>query len=158
MGFRISCWFSGSFFEVLSFEFYTERCFKKENFSCLWDTDRICRPVKVAAGQADGITPRTIEVLQVRYNSKITSKDIFTRCSFFWLLHLHYPLPRSVNRAKAYEYQSYGLAERLLREGTQLHMAVRLSHSPLRLSLIHTRRSTTPPHPGVSNEQAAHQT
>ncbi|KAI0701479.1 FAD binding domain-containing protein [Cytidiella melzeri] len=40
------------------------------------------RPVKVAAGQADGIQPRTIEVLQ-----------------------------------------SYGLAERLLREGNQMHMA-----------------------------------
>ncbi|KAF8126082.1 FAD binding domain-containing protein [Boletus edulis] len=39
------------------------------------------RPVKVAAGQADGISPRTIEVLQ-----------------------------------------SYGLAERLIREGNQMHM------------------------------------
>lgn len=40
------------------------------------------RPKKVAAGQADGIQPRTIEV-----------------------------------------FQSYGLAERLLREGNQMHMA-----------------------------------
>jgi len=39
------------------------------------------RPIKVAAGQADGIQPRTIEVLQ-----------------------------------------SYGLAERLIREGNQIHM------------------------------------
>uniref|UniRef100_A0A0W0G6V4 Phenol 2-monooxygenase n=1 Tax=Moniliophthora roreri TaxID=221103 RepID=A0A0W0G6V4_MONRR len=40
------------------------------------------RPIKVAAGQADGIQPRTIEV-----------------------------------------FQSYGLAERLLKEGNQMHMA-----------------------------------
>ena len=46
--------------------------------------------VKVAAGQADGIQPRTIEVLQ-----------------------------------------SYGLADRLLREGCQLHMAVSRRHLPL---------------------------
>ncbi|KAJ3560843.1 hypothetical protein NP233_g10569 [Leucocoprinus birnbaumii] len=47
------------------------------------------RPVKIAAGQADGIQPRTIEVLQ-----------------------------------------SYGLAERLLKEGTQLHMAAFYNPSP----------------------------
>ncbi|KAI0832097.1 FAD binding domain-containing protein [Trametes gibbosa] len=47
------------------------------------------RPVKVAAGQADGIQPRTIEVLQ-----------------------------------------SYGLAERLLREGNQMHMAAFYNPSP----------------------------
>ena len=41
------------------------------------------RPIKVAAGQADGIQPRTLEVLQ-----------------------------------------SYGLAEPLLRQGAQMHMAV----------------------------------
>ncbi|KAH9893375.1 FAD binding domain-containing protein [Cubamyces lactineus] len=47
------------------------------------------RPAKVAAGQADGIQPRTIEVLQ-----------------------------------------SYGLAERLLREGNQMHMAAFYNPSP----------------------------
>ncbi|KZT25320.1 hypothetical protein NEOLEDRAFT_1169502 [Neolentinus lepideus HHB14362 ss-1] len=47
------------------------------------------RPGKVAAGQADGIQPRTIEVLQ-----------------------------------------SYGLAERLLREGNQMHMAAFYDPSP----------------------------
>ncbi|KAK7685710.1 hypothetical protein QCA50_011054 [Cerrena zonata] len=47
------------------------------------------RPKKVAAGQADGIQPRTIEVLQ-----------------------------------------SYGLAERLLREGNQMHMAGFYNPSP----------------------------
>ncbi|KAI0675863.1 FAD binding domain-containing protein [Trametes maxima] len=47
------------------------------------------RPNKVAAGQADGIQPRTIEVLQ-----------------------------------------SYGLAERLLREGNQMHMAAFYNPSP----------------------------
>ncbi|EMD39328.1 hypothetical protein CERSUDRAFT_82057 [Gelatoporia subvermispora B] len=47
------------------------------------------RPSKVAAGQADGIQPRTIEVLQ-----------------------------------------SYGLAERLLREGNQMHMAAFYNPSP----------------------------
>ncbi|KAI0073054.1 hypothetical protein K474DRAFT_1604014 [Panus rudis PR-1116 ss-1] len=47
------------------------------------------RPKKVAAGQADGIQPRTIEVLQ-----------------------------------------SYGLAERLLREGNQMHMAAFYNPSP----------------------------
>ncbi|KAI0628037.1 FAD binding domain-containing protein [Trametes polyzona] len=47
------------------------------------------RPIKVAAGQADGIQPRTIEVLQ-----------------------------------------SYGLAERLLREGNQMHMAAFYNPSP----------------------------
>ncbi|KAL4251565.1 PheA/TfdB FAD monooxygenase family protein [Abortiporus biennis] len=47
------------------------------------------RPKRVAAGQADGIQPRTVEVLQ-----------------------------------------SYGLAERLLREGNQLHMAAFYNPSP----------------------------
>ncbi|KAJ2983175.1 hypothetical protein NUW54_g10662 [Trametes sanguinea] len=47
------------------------------------------RPAKVAAGQADGIQPRTIEVLQ-----------------------------------------SYGLGERLLREGNQMHMAAFYNPSP----------------------------
>lgn len=47
------------------------------------------RPVKIAAGQADGIQPRTIEVLQ-----------------------------------------SYGLADRLLKEGTQLHLAAFYNPSP----------------------------
>ncbi|KAI0352108.1 hypothetical protein OH77DRAFT_1409847 [Trametes cingulata] len=47
------------------------------------------RPAKVAAGQADGIQPRTIEVLQ-----------------------------------------SYGLAERLLREGNQMHMAAFYNPGP----------------------------
>ncbi|KAF8159367.1 FAD binding domain-containing protein [Crassisporium funariophilum] len=47
------------------------------------------RPIKVAAGQADGIQPRTIEVLQ-----------------------------------------SYGLADRLLREGNQMHMAAFYNPSP----------------------------
>ena len=47
------------------------------------------RPKKVAAGQADGIQPRTIEV-----------------------------------------FQSYGLAERLLREGNQMHMAAFYNPSP----------------------------
>ncbi|TDL26709.1 hypothetical protein BD410DRAFT_825808 [Rickenella mellea] len=47
------------------------------------------RPKKVAAGQADGIQPRTIEVLQ-----------------------------------------SYGLAERLIREGNQMHMAAFYNPSP----------------------------
>ncbi|KAI0773261.1 FAD binding domain-containing protein [Trametes elegans] len=47
------------------------------------------RPAKVAAGQADGIQPRTIEVLQ-----------------------------------------SYGLAQRLLREGNQMHMAAFYNPSP----------------------------
>ncbi|CCM01337.1 uncharacterized protein FIBRA_03386 [Fibroporia radiculosa] len=47
------------------------------------------RPKRVAAGQADGIQPRTIEV-----------------------------------------FQSYGLAERLLREGNQMHMAAFYNPSP----------------------------
>ncbi|KAH8091642.1 FAD binding domain-containing protein [Cristinia sonorae] len=47
------------------------------------------RPIRVAAGQADGIQPRTIEVLQ-----------------------------------------SYGLAERLLREGNQMHMAAFYNPGP----------------------------
>ncbi|GBE86738.1 Phenol hydroxylase [Sparassis crispa] len=47
------------------------------------------RPAKVAAGQADGIQPRTIEV-----------------------------------------FQSYGLAERLIREGNQMHMAAFYNPSP----------------------------
>ncbi|EGN91817.1 hypothetical protein SERLA73DRAFT_118141 [Serpula lacrymans var. lacrymans S7.3] len=47
------------------------------------------RPARVAAGQADGIQPRTIEVLQ-----------------------------------------SYGLAERLLREGNQMHMAAFYNPNP----------------------------
>ncbi|KXN90667.1 Phenol 2-monooxygenase [Leucoagaricus sp. SymC.cos] len=47
------------------------------------------RPVKLAAGQADGIQPRTVEVLQ-----------------------------------------SYGLADRLLKEGTQLHMAAFYNPGP----------------------------
>ncbi|KAI0730595.1 FAD binding domain-containing protein [Earliella scabrosa] len=47
------------------------------------------RPAKIAAGQADGIQPRTIEV-----------------------------------------FQSYGLGERLLREGNQMHMAAFYNPSP----------------------------
>ena len=57
-------------------------------------------PLKVAAGQADGIQSRTIEVLQVCLSLDLPS-------------HLQ-PF-----------HQSYGLAERLLREGNQMHMCVR---------------------------------
>ncbi|KAJ8092953.1 hypothetical protein PM082_011273 [Marasmius tenuissimus] len=64
------------------------------------------RPAKVAAGQADGIQPRTIEV-----------------------------------------FQSYGLADRLLKEGNQMHMAVR--HAPCMAKVLATqilirRRSMVP--------------
>lgn len=57
-------------------------------------------PTKVETGQADGIKPRTLEVLQVCHSSHLSS-------------HLEL-LP-----------QSYGLGERLLREGNQIHMCVR---------------------------------
>lgn len=60
------------------------------------------RPVKISAGQADSVQPRTIEVLQVRLS---VSPDL--------------------NHVIQILEQSYGLAERLLREGNQLHMAVR---------------------------------
>ena len=67
------------------------------------------RPTKVAAGQADAIQPRTIEVLQVR------SYPLFY-CQF-----------------RLSSVQSYGLAQRLLEEGNQMHMAVIASpnHLPI---------------------------
>ncbi|KAF5351297.1 hypothetical protein D9758_008005 [Tetrapyrgos nigripes] len=58
------------------------------------------RPKKVAAGQADGIQPRTIEVFQV-----LTTAI------------------NSTNDGVYFALQSYGLADRLLREGNQMHMA-----------------------------------
>ena len=60
----------------------------------------INRPAKVAAGQADGLQPRTLEVLQV-YSYILVTHDLPTHCD-----------------------QSYGLAERLLRDANQMHMAV----------------------------------
>lgn len=53
-------------------------------------------------GQADGIQPRTIEVLQV---------SIIRHLSLGFHTHMA---------------QSYGLADRLLKEACQMHMAVRL--------------------------------
>jgi phenol 2-monooxygenase len=58
--------------------------------------------VKVATGHADGIQPRTIEVFQV--GSKRDHRS--------WIL-------------TDMRLQSYGLAERLLKEGNQMHLAVR---------------------------------
>ena len=44
-----------------------QRCARRSNSVVPWSEDRQRRrPAKVAAGQADGIQPRTIEVLQVR--------------------------------------------------------------------------------------------
>jgi hypothetical protein len=60
----------------------------------------VCRRLKVAAGQADGIQPRTIEVLQASQN-------------FFP------PSMRSLT-----DMQSYGLAERLLSQAASMVMAV----------------------------------
>ncbi|KAG6327901.1 hypothetical protein ID866_11188 [Astraeus odoratus] len=56
------------------------------------------RPSKVAVGQADGIQPRTIEVLQVG------------------------PPPVHFVHVSERLFQSYGLANHLLNEGNQMHM------------------------------------
>ena len=59
------------------------------------------RPIGTPAGQADGIQPRTIEVLQVRpYICERKGSDIQS-------------------------FQSYGLAESLLKDGAQMHLCVR---------------------------------
>jgi phenol 2-monooxygenase len=59
------------------------------------------KPTKVMVGQADGIQPRTIEVLQVRDGHNIGT----------------------YNYTNVQLVQSYGLAERLLKEANQVHLA-----------------------------------
>jgi hypothetical protein len=64
-----------------------------------------CRPLKVAAGQADGIQPRTIEVLQASQAFHPSSCPRMCSCS----------MPGSM--------QSYGLADRLLSQAAIMVMA-----------------------------------
>ncbi|KAG8746067.1 hypothetical protein FRC10_006170 [Ceratobasidium sp. 414] len=66
------------------------------------------RPAKVAAGQADGIQPRTLEAFD----------------SPSYLTHL------STVTDIIYDVQSYGLAERLFKEGNQMHMAAFYNPAP----------------------------
>ena len=70
------------------------------------DSDLHCdRPVSIPAGQADGIHPRTIEVFQVARTFILLK---------FCSLHIYFA-----------QLQSYGIGERLLKEGNHLHMFVR---------------------------------
>jgi phenol 2-monooxygenase (NADPH) len=59
------------------------------------------RPTKVAAGQADGLQPRTIEVLQV-WSPIISGNHVLNEI-----------------------WQSYGLAEKYLRKASIMNMVVR---------------------------------
>lgn len=69
----------------------------------------ISRPSKVAAGQADGIQPRTIEVFQASH-----------------IIWASPPCPFILFHSR----QSYGLADRLLREGNQMHFAAFYNPAP----------------------------
>ena len=73
------------------------------------------------AGQADGIQPRTIEMMQVRWFSAIKPEDVDS--------------PRAS--------QSYGLAEPLLKHGNQMHMVSSARYATYRSSMSCRPHSTT---------------
>ena len=88
-----------------------KRCAQPNKIFGSLDSTKTSRSTKIAFGHADGVLPRTIEVLQVG-SSRI-----------YYITNIE----------KFNKFQSYGLAERLLREGNQIHALVRT-----RLTEIHT--------------------